>query len=152
MEKKVSLKEMTWKEVREDVSKVNPKLAAIIDKISQKIAGSTRYMKANLANTRLEIGFTFLGKSWQRTAINTEAKYLLLKHAFECLTLNRVELITDYLNTPSRNAILRLGAKEEGILRSHMVTPNGRIRDSVLYSIVKHEWLGVKEHLEAKLG
>jgi RimJ/RimL family protein N-acetyltransferase len=71
---------------------------------------------------------------------------------FEKLTLNRVELITDYLNTTSRNSILRLGAKEEGILRSHMVMPNGRIRDSVLYSIVKHEWPGIKQHLEAKLA
>lgn len=124
---------------------------AIIEKSTNKVVGSTRYMKANLANRRLEIGFTFLGKSWHKTKINTEAKYLLLTHAFETLGLNRVELITDYLNSTSRNAILRLGAKEEGILRSHMVMPNGRIRDSVLYSIVKHEWSGIKQHLEAKL-
>lgn len=125
---------------------------AIIEKSSNKVVGSTRYMKANIANKRLEIGFTFLGKTWQKTKINTEAKYLLLNYAFETLEFNRVELITDYLNTNSRNAILRLGAKEEGILRSHMIMPNGRIRDSVLYSIVKHEWLGIKEHLEAKLA
>lgn len=124
---------------------------AIIEKSSNKVVGSTRYMKANIANKRLEIGFTFLGKTWQKTKINTEAKYLLLNYAFETLEFNRVELITDYLNTNSRNAILRLGAKEEGILRSHMIMPNGRIRDSVLYSIVKHEWPGVKQHLEAKL-
>ena len=125
---------------------------AIIDKSMNKVVGSTRYMKANLANKRLEIGFTFLGKTWQKTKINTETKYLLLTYAFENLGLNRVELITDYLNSNSRNAILRLGAKEEGILRSHMVMPNGRIRDSVLYSIVKHEWTGIKLHLEAKLA
>jgi RimJ/RimL family protein N-acetyltransferase len=125
---------------------------AIIEKSTNRVVGSTRYMKANLANKRLEIGFTFLGKTWQKTKINTEAKYLLLTHAFEKLALNRVELITDYLNSASRNAILRLGAKEEGILRSHMVMPNGRVRDSVLYSIVKHEWPGIKQHLEAKLA
>lgn len=125
---------------------------AIIDKSTNAVAGSTRYMKANMANKRLEIGFTFLGKTWQKTKINTEAKYLLLKHAFEVLGLNRVELITDYLNSASRNAILRLGAKEEGILRSHMVMPSGRVRDSVIYSIVRHEWAGVKQHLEAKLA
>ncbi|MEI8304373.1 MAG: GNAT family protein [Burkholderiales bacterium] len=125
---------------------------AIVEKSTNRVVGSTRYMKANLANKRLEIGFTFLGKTWQKTKINTEAKYLLLTHAFELLGLNRVELITDYLNSTSRNAILRLGAKEEGILRSHMVMPNGRIRDSVLYSVVKHEWFGIKQHLEAKLA
>ena len=125
---------------------------AIIDKNTQKVVGSTRYMKANLANKRVEIGYTFLGQSWQKTPINTEAKYLLLRHAFEVLNLNRVELITDYLNSSSRNAILRLGAKEEGILRSHMVMPNGRVRDSVLYSIVKHEWHGIKQHLQFKLA
>jgi len=125
---------------------------AIIEKSTNRVAGSTRYMKANLINKRLEIGFTFLGKTWQKTRINTEAKYLLLTHAFETLHLNRVELLTDYFNSTSRNAILRLGAKEEGILRSHMVMPNGRIRDSVLFSIVKHEWSGIKQHLEAKLA
>ncbi|HDY85357.1 hypothetical protein LCGC14_1581180 [marine sediment metagenome] len=125
---------------------------AIIDKKTNNVVGSTRFMKANLAHRRVEIGSTFLGKSWQKTGINTEAKYLLLRHAFETLSLNRVEFITDYLNTTSRNAILRLGAKEEGLLRSHMVMPNGRIRDSVVFSIVKHEWAGIKQHLEAKLN
>lgn len=125
---------------------------AIVEKATNQIVGSTRYMKANVANKRLEIGFTFLAKSAQKTKINTEAKYLLLSHAFDTLGMNRVELITDFLNSTSRNAILRLGAKEEGLLRSHMVMPNGRIRDSVLYSIVRHEWFGIKQHLEAKLA
>jgi RimJ/RimL family protein N-acetyltransferase len=124
---------------------------ATIDKVTGKIAGSTRFMKANLANKRVEIGFTFLGKSWQKTRINTEAKFLMLTHAFETLELNRVEFLTDYLNNTSRNAILRLGAKEEGLLRSHMIMPDGRIRDSMLYSIVKHEWAGIKQHLNYKL-
>ena len=125
---------------------------AIIDKNTQKVVGSTRYMKANLANKRVEIGYTFLAKSAQKTHINTEAKYLLLGYAFEKLDFNRVELITDYLNMSSRNAILRLGAKEEGVLRSHMIMPNGRVRDSVLYSIVNYEWAGIKQHLQFKLA
>ena len=125
---------------------------AIIDKSSNSVIGSTRYFNASLAHKRLEIGFTFLAQSRQKTRINTETKYLLLTHAFEMLQLNRVELITDYLNHASRNAILRLGAKEEGIMRSHMIMPNGRVRDSVLYSIIKNEWPGVKQNLEFKLG
>ena len=125
---------------------------AIIDKKSNKVAGSTRFMKANLQYKRVEIGFTFLGKSWQRTRINTEAKLLMLTHAFEEMNLNRVELLTDCLNTKSRNAILRLGAKEEGILRNHMVMPDGRVRDSVIYSIIKNEWNDVKENLSCKLA
>ncbi|MDF1780161.1 MAG: GNAT family protein [Alcanivoracaceae bacterium] len=125
---------------------------ATIDKRTGKVAGSTRFMKANLENKRVEIGFTFLGKSFQRTKINTEAKLLMLTHAFETLELNRVELLTDYLNTTSRNAILRLGAKQEGILRNHMVMPDGRVRDSVIFSILKNEWAGVKQSLQYKLA
>ncbi len=124
---------------------------ATIDKTTNKIAGSTRFMKANLPNKRLEIGFTFLAKSFQKTFVNTEAKLLMLTHVFETLELNRVELLTDYLNTTSRNAIQRLGAKQDGILRNHMVMPNGRVRDSVVYSIVNYEWQSVKENLEYKL-
>ena len=126
---------------------------ATIDKNSNQIAGSTRFMQADLPNKRLEIGFTFLGKRWQRTAINTEAKYLMLRHAFETLKVNRVEFLTDYLNTRSRTAILRLGARQEGILRSHkVVKPDGRIRDSVLFSIIQPEWPGIKQLLSEKLG
>jgi len=125
---------------------------AAIDRATNKVAGSTRFMKANHPNRRVEIGFTFLGKSWQRTSINTEAKLLMLRHVFETLGMNRVELLTDYLNESSRRAIVRLGAKEEGILRNHMVMPNGRIRDSVLFSIIKNEWPGVEENLLFKLS
>ena len=125
---------------------------AIIDKATGRVAGSTRYMKASAADKRVEIGFTFLGKSWEKTAINTEAKLLLLTHAFEQLQLNRVEFLTDYLNTKSRNAILRLGAKEEGLLRNHRLMPNGRIRDSVIFSIINNEWVGVKQNLCFRLG
>ncbi len=126
---------------------------ATLDKsANHTVAGSTRFMKADLANKRIEIGFTFLGKAWQKSQINTEAKLLMLSHAFEALGLNRVELLTDYLNTDSRRAILRLGAREEGILRSHMVMPDGRVRDSVLYSITKNEWPGVKQNLTSKIA
>ncbi len=92
-----------------------------------------------------------MGKTWQRSRVNTEATLLMLTHAFESLELNRVELLPDYLNNALRQAILRLGAKEEGILRSHMVMPDGRIRDSVIYSITKSEWPGVKQNLTTKL-
>ena len=125
---------------------------ATIDKVSGRVVGSTRFMKANLANKRVEIGFTFIAKSYQKTMINTEAKLLMMTHAFETLQLNRIEFLTDYLNHTSRNAILRLGAKEEGILRNHMVMPDGRVRDSVLFSITNNEWAGIKQNLSYKLN
>ena len=124
---------------------------ATIDKATGKIVGSTRFMRTELGHKRTEIGFTFLAKSAQKTVINTEAKLLMLTHAFEVLELNRVELVTDVLNENSRRAILRLGAKEEGFLRSHMVMPNGRVRDSVMHSILKDEWADVKKVLVSKI-
>ena len=125
---------------------------ATIDKRTNKVAGSTCFMKANIPYKRVEIGFTFLGKTWQKTRINSESKLLMLTHAFETLALNRVELLTDYLNIASRNAISRLGAKEEGVLRNHMLMPNGRVRDSVIYSIINNEWGGVKQNILYKLA
>lgn len=125
---------------------------ATIDKATGEVAGSTRFMKANLAYKRVEIGYTFLGTPWQRSRINTEAKLLMLGHAFEAMGLNRVEFLTDYLNTSSRTAILRLGAKEEGLLRNHIIMPDGRVRDSVIFSIINNEWPGVKQHLRWKLA
>jgi RimJ/RimL family protein N-acetyltransferase len=124
---------------------------AIIDKRNGKVVGSSRYMRASPPNKRVEIGFSFIAKSHQKTHINTEAKLLMLKHAFENLKVNRVEFVTDFLNQNSRNAILRLGAKQEGILRNHMVMADGRIRDSVVFTIISNEWPGVKQHLTAKL-
>lgn len=124
---------------------------ATIDKRSGRIAGSTRFRAIEIGHRRVEIGFTFLGKSWQRTAVNTEAKYLMLGHAFETWGCNRVELLTDVLNTASRRAIARIGAKEEGVLRSHMVMRDGRIRDSVIFSITGGEWPLVKSALEEKM-
>ena len=119
---------------------------------SGRMIGSTRFMNIDPANRHVEIGSTWIAPPWQRTAINTEAKYLMLLHAFEQWGCVRVELKTDALNQKSRNAILRIGAKEEGTLRKHLVTHNGRIRDTVYFSILDTEWPEVKARLEAKLA
>ena len=97
--------------------------ATIVKEGGDQVVGSTRFMNANMANKRVEIWFTFLGRTWQRSQTNTEAKLMMLTHAFETLGLNRVELMTDYLNAAPRRAILRFGAKEEGVLRNHVVMP-----------------------------
>jgi RimJ/RimL family protein N-acetyltransferase len=119
---------------------------------SGQVIGSTRYMNIDLANRRLEIGATWIAAPWRRTAVNTEAKYLMLRHAFETLGCIRVELKTDSLNQRSRNAIRRIGATEEGTLRQHMITWSGRLRDSVYFSILDSEWPRVKQELEHKLA
>lgn len=124
---------------------------ATVERATGRVVGSTRYGNVDPANRRVEIGWTWLGTAWQRTPINTEAKYLMLRHAFETLECLRVELKTDALNARSREAIVRIGAKEEGVLRSHMITRSGRVRDTVYYGIIAAEWPGVKEALEAKL-
>lgn len=124
---------------------------ATIDLASGRIVGSTRFRNIEAAHRRVEIGFTFIAASWQRSHINTEAKYLMLRHAFEHWPCNRVELLTDVLNTKSRAAIQRIGAQQEGILRQHMVMRGGRIRDSVIFSITRPEWPGVKQQLELQL-
>lgn len=124
---------------------------ATVDKASGRAVGSTRYMNIDMPNKRVEIGATWIAKPWQRSAINTEAKYLMMRHAFETLGCNRVELKTDFLNTQSRNAILRIGAKQEGIFRQHVVTWTGRVRDSVYFSVIASEWPEVKANLEAKI-
>jgi RimJ/RimL family protein N-acetyltransferase len=124
---------------------------ATVDRASGKVVGSTRFMSIDVPNKRLEIGATWIAKPWQRTSINTEAKYIMMRHAFETLGCSRVEWKTDALNTQSRNAILRLGAREEGIFRHHVVTWTGRLRDSVYFSVIAPEWPDVKKNLEAKL-
>jgi RimJ/RimL family protein N-acetyltransferase len=124
---------------------------ATFDRQSGNIVGSTRFRCLEWAHKRVEIGFTFIARSWQRTYVNTEAKYLMLRQAFEVLHLNRVELLTDVLNSASRAAIARLGAQQEGVMRSHMVMRDGRIRDSVLFSVLTSEWPAVKRGLEQKL-
>jgi RimJ/RimL family protein N-acetyltransferase len=122
-----------------------------IEQGSGRIIGSTRYMNIDHPNRKVEIGSTWLGQRWQRTAANTEAKYLMLRHAFEQLGCIRVELKTDVLNQKSRNAILRIGAKEEGIFRNHIICAGGRIRDSVWYSILDSEWPEIKLAFEQKM-
>jgi N-acetyltransferase len=125
---------------------------AQIEKSAGQVIGSTRYMNIEKTHHRVEIGCTWIGREWQRTAVNTESKYLLLRHAFETLGCMRVELKTDSLNEKSRAAILRIGAKEEGTFRNHMITSSGRIRQTVYFSIVDSEWPGVKCELERRLG
>lgn len=124
---------------------------ATVDRASGAVVGSTRFRSMESRHLRVEIGFTFIARSWQRTHVNTEAKYLMLRHAFEQWRVNRVELLTDALNTTSRTAIARIGAREEGVLRSHMIMRDGRIRDSVVFSIVAAEWPAVKQALEARI-
>jgi RimJ/RimL family protein N-acetyltransferase len=124
---------------------------ATIEKSSGKVIGSTRYLNIDMPNKRVEIGSTWIGAPWQRTAINTEAKYLMMRQAFETLGCNRVEWKTDSLNTKSRNAISRLGAKQEGIFRQHIVTWSGRLRDTVYFSVIAPEWPEIKANLEARL-
>ena len=124
----------------------------IILKASGRIVGSTRFYLIDRENRSVEIGYTWLAASAQRTAANTEAKLLLLTHAFERWGCIRVSLITDALNQQSQAAILRLGAKQEGVLRNHMIMPGGRYRDSVCFSIIEAEWAEVKARLEAKLA
>lgn len=125
---------------------------ATIEKKSGRAVGSTRFANADHANKRLEIGWTWLGKPFQRTALNTEAKLLMLEYAFERLDCVRVELKTSPENLVSRAAILRLGAKEEGTLRHHLILPNGRPRDTVYYSILRSEWPAVRDNLRDKLA
>jgi RimJ/RimL family protein N-acetyltransferase len=116
-----------------------------------RVVGSTRYMNIDAANHRVEIGTTWIAKSWQRTFVNTHAKFLMLRHAFEVLGCLAVEIRTHALNDQSRAAIERLGARLDGILRQHMIMPDGHIRDTAVYSILRDEWPGVKERLEARL-
>ena len=122
-----------------------------IHKASNTIVGTTRYLNIDYENHRLEIGHTWIAKSWRKTYVNTEAKFLMLQYAFEKLACIAVEIRTDVLNTVSRQAIQRLGAKQDGILRHHRIMRDGRIRDTVCYSIIKSEWEQVKENLMKKL-
>lgn len=118
---------------------------------TSEIIGSTRFGNALPSHLRVEIGWTWLGRQWQRTGANTEAKYLMLCHAFEVWGCRRVEFKTSTLNQRSRTAIQRLGAREEGVLRCHMINDDGTRRDSVYYSIIADEWPDTKRHLERLL-
>ena len=123
----------------------------IIEKKSKRIVGSTRFGSIEPAHRKTEIGWTWLNPQFQRTAINTEAKLLMLTHAFETWNCVRVELKTDVLNEQSKKAIARLGAKPEGILRNHLLTDAGRFRDTIYFSIIDSEWQTVKADLLEKL-
>lgn len=122
-----------------------------MDKAQNKIVGSTRFANIDALNRKTEIGWTWINPAWQRTYINSEAKLLMLTHAFETWKCIRVELKTDVLNDKSKNAMRRMGAKEEGTLRNHMICESGRFRDSVYFSIIDSEWQDVKQNLSAKL-
>jgi RimJ/RimL family protein N-acetyltransferase len=124
---------------------------ATVERKSGRTIGSTRFMNIDRINRRVEIGSTWIAPPCQRTAVNSEAKYLMLRHAFEVWNCIRVELKTDALNQKSRNAILRIGAKEEGTLRRHLLTFTGRVRDTVYFSILDSEWPEAKRRLEGYL-
>ena len=123
-----------------------------IDRTGPRIVGSTRFGNIDIPNRKVEIGWSWINPLWQRTAVNTEAKLLMLTHAFEVWKCIRVELKTDAKNAQSRNAISRLGAVQEGIFRNHMITETGRYRDTVYFSIVENEWPDVKNRLVYRLS
>ncbi|WP_163134202.1 GNAT family N-acetyltransferase [Agarivorans sp. Alg241-V36] len=124
----------------------------VLDKHSNKLIGATRYCNADGLNKRLEIGYTWYGKSYQRSAVNTQCKLLLLSYAFEQLGSIAVEFRTHWHNQASRAAIARLGAKQDGVLRNHSVDDQGCYRDTVVFSITNHEWPTVKRSLQHKLA
>lgn len=125
---------------------------AVIFLANGKAVGATRYMDIQPENRCLEVGGTWYGKAYQRTAVNTECKYLLLRHAFEELGCIRVQFKTDLRNVRSQKALERLGAVREGVLRNHMILPDGTVRSSVYYSILVEEWPAIKQRLEGFLS
>jgi RimJ/RimL family protein N-acetyltransferase len=125
---------------------------ATIDKASGRVAGCTRFSSIDSRNRRLEIGWTWVGKPYQRSHVNTEAKYLMMSHAFETLGAVRVELKTHVKNDKSRNAMKRIGCVEEGILRKHSVNDDGEWRDTIYYSVLDTEWPAVKARLEGMMS
>ncbi len=142
-----------WLEYSQDMAEQGLHVPfAIFDNISGKFVGSTRYCTINTEDCSLEIGFTFITPQYQRSYINTHAKYCLLKHAFENLNAIRVEFKTHEQNTKSRNAIARLGAKFEGILRNQRILPDGSYRNTAIFSVIDSEWQVVKKNLQEKMG
>ena len=124
---------------------------ATVEQATGTVVGSTRFGSVSHEHRRVEIGWTWIAPRWQRSAVNTEAKYLMLRHAFETMGARRVELKTNALNTRSRAAMRRIGATEEGTMRQHMIRPDGSSRDSVWFSIIDGEWPAVREALEERL-
>ncbi len=125
---------------------------ATVERASGTVVGSTRFANAVPEHARVEIGWTWIAAPWQRTAVNTEAKYLMLRHAFEVLGCRRVELKTSARNLRSQAAMRRIGATEEGTLRKHMINADGSARHSVYFSVIDDEWPQVRARLEALLG
>ena len=121
---------------------------ATVDLVTGQVAGSTRFGNIDRKHRRVEIGWTWVGRAFQRSHVNTEAKYLMLRHAFEVWGCRRVELKTNVKNERSRAAMLRIGAREEGILRKHMLSDRGVSRDTIYYSVIDDEWSEVKARLE----
>lgn len=124
---------------------------AVIHKQQRRVVGTSRFRCIDIPNRNVEIGATYFGVAWQKTGVNVEAKYLMLQHAFETWHCLRVSFVTDMLNSASRQALTRIGAKQEGVLRKHLIMPDGRIRDSALYSIIRDEWSEVKTMLAARM-
>ena len=127
-------------------------LVMVLTTEAETVVGTTRFINIDLKNRHMEIGSTWIGLPWQRTRVNTEAKYLMLRHAFEERGCLRIEFKTDSLNERSRSALLRIGAVQEGVFRSHVITDEGRIRHSVYFSITADEWPKVRLHLQRLLG
>jgi len=137
---------------RESLAAIPFVIVSRSDRASSRVVGTTRFMSIEPGNRRMEIGSTWIGREWLRTRVNTEAKYLMLRHAFEELACIRVEFKTDSLNVRSRRALLRIGAIQEGIFRNHVITADGRIRHSVYFSIASEDWPDRKVGLEGMLG
>ena len=137
--------------IDEALSSPNQVPFVILEKAKGRVVGSTRYLNIRPEHRSLEIGWTWLGQEWQRTGVNTEAKFLLLRHAFERLGCIRVEFKTDARNQRSQTALERIGAVREGVLRNHMIVQGGHYRDSVYFSIIESEWPQVKAELEKLL-
>ncbi len=144
---------LDWLKTALDSQDQGKALAFVVrENSSSQIVGTTRFYDIDSSHKRLNIGYTWYAKRVQRTAINTECKLLLLRYAFEELKCNVVTFQTDWLNQISQRAIERLGAKRDGILRNHMIMANGRIRDTVIYSILNTEWKGIEQNLIFKLN
>ncbi|MCB0492592.1 MAG: GNAT family N-acetyltransferase [Cyclobacteriaceae bacterium] len=124
----------------------------VIEKKTNKVIGSTRFCNATPQHRRVEIGYTWYAKTYQKTGVNTECKYLLLTHAFDTLNCIAVEFRTHWYNTASRNAISRLGAKQDGVLRNHQIDAEGALRDTVVFSILREEWPTVRKSLLFKMN
>ena len=137
--------------IDEALSQDNQLPFTIIEKQKNRVVGSTRYLNIRQEHRALEIGWTWLGQEWLRTGVNTEAKYLLLRHAFERLGCIRVEFKTDERNQRSQRALERVGATREGVLRNHMIVQGGFYRNSVYFSVIEEEWPAVRERLERLL-